>query len=113
MERLKKILLLGASSLLLFCFPAFAEELEASELPIEEVNKNIELVSDSREEAAEIDIDSLSSIISGPVKAPSLNPNSEFNLLGYYFKRLDNGYIEFGIYLNGSPDYIIVNRYIT
>lgn len=81
MERLKKAILLVASSLL-FAFPVYAEELEASELPIEEVSHDVELINDSTKEASEVSIDNLAEIQGGMVKAPSINPNVNFKYLG-------------------------------
>lgn len=92
MERLKKFLFVGASSLLLFCFPAFAEESEASELPIEEVTHNVELINDSSKEASDITIDNLSEIQSGMLRSPSINPDIDFSVIGYTVVSNNNRY---------------------
>lgn len=112
MERLKKFLFVGASSLLLFCFPAFAEEQEASELSIEEVNNVIDLVSDSREEASNIDIDSLSVIMSGPVKAPSINPNTNNKFIGINIINgsTDDSY-KISFIVEGNP--VVMHAYVS
>lgn len=109
MERMKKGLIVIASSLLLFCFPAFADEPEASELPIEEVEHNVELVEDSEKEASDIDIDNLGEIQSGLIKAPSLDPNANYEVLGYYINKVSEGYL-IGFYINGSPASVQFNR---
>lgn len=83
MERMKKGLIVIASSLLLFCFPVYAEELEASELPIEEVLHDVELINDSTKEASEVPIDNLAEIQGSMLKAPSVNPDADFSILGY------------------------------
>lgn len=126
MERLKKFLFVGASSLLLFCFPAFAEELEASELPIEEVNHDIELINDSKKEASDITIDNLAEIQGGMVKAPSIYPDVPFRFIGFNTISAENGFKVsilfegtindfFVILPNGSsarsPDYITTDTY--